>query len=155
MLAFPHTRVWSRSQKALIIASSLVALTAVAVFAYSFQQSHGLPDESILVGTWEMTVPFDPNRSTLLCLGAERVVHWHAGSWIRSDRAGPAVFSSPWYATDKHDYSSMAWYAGGPYIYIRFLEDPMPQIWQIVDTRPEQLRLRHANKDYVFKRFSD
>jgi hypothetical protein len=30
-----------------------------------------------------------------------------------------------------------------------------PQIWQIVEILPDELRLRHANKDYIFKRWRD
>ena len=56
--------------------------------------------------------------------------------------------------TRTQDYSEMMWYAGGQYIYMRFPEG-WPQIWQIVEILPDELRLRHAKRDYVFKRWRD
>jgi hypothetical protein len=43
------------------------------------------------------------------------------------------------------------WYAGGQYIYMHF-EEGLPQIWQIIQILPDELRLRHAKRDYTFKR---
>ena len=48
-------------------------------------------------------------------------------------------------------YSKMMWYAGGRYIYMHF-EEGSPQIWQILQILPDELRLRHAKRDYTFKR---
>ena len=144
MLAFPHTHAWSRRQKTIIIAATLVVLSAFVAFAYRYDRSHRLPDETILAGTWEMTEPQDPDNCFLLRMEEERFGHWHNGAWARYDRTDFLA-----------GYSEMGWYAGGPNIYMRFVDDPMPQIWQIVDVRPEQLRLRHAKRDYVFKRFPD
>jgi hypothetical protein len=45
----------------------------------------------------------------------------------------------------------MVWYAGGRYIYMHF-EDGLPQIWEIIQILPDELRLRHAKRDYTFKR---
>lgn len=143
-----HAHTWSRTQKAVIIGATMVALGAFVAFAYSYDRTHRLPDESILVGTWEMTAPATPGSYTLLRLDEERVSHWHSGLSIRrdiTDRDGRGV---------EQGASEMSWYAGGSYIYMHFVEEP-PQIWQIVDIRSEELRLRHAKRDYVFKRSSD
>jgi hypothetical protein len=149
MLAFPHTHAWSCRQKAIIIGITLVVLSAFVALAYSYDRSHRVPDESILVGTWEMTSPPTPGSYTLLRLDGDRGSHWHSGLWIRrdiNDRDGRGV---------ELGASEMSWYAGGSYIHMRLVDDPLPQIWQIVDARPEELRLCHAKHDYVFKRSPD
>ena len=142
------THAWSRTQKVLLIAVAAAATAAFVSFAYSYQRSHRLPNESILFGTWQMTAPHDD-----YILGLHDIVglwdgvrrdHWHSGSWIRSDAA-----------KQMEGFSEMGWYAGGSNIYMRFVDDPMPQIWQIMDIGPQELRLRHSKQDYVFRRISD
>jgi hypothetical protein len=49
-------------------------------------------------------------------------------------------------------FSEMGWYAGGSNIYMRIEGERLPQIWQIVDIGSEELHLRHAKQDYVFRR---
>ncbi len=149
MLTRTHAR--SRPQKVLLIGATVVAIGAFVAFAYSFDRSHRLPDANILFGTWQMTAPHDPNSSTILGLydivglwDGVRRSHWHDGSWVRYDAAKQG-----------EGYSEMSWYAGGSNIYMRFVDDPMPQIWQIVVIRPEQLHLRRAKQDYVFRRLPD
>jgi hypothetical protein len=139
---FPHTHAWSRTQKVLIVAVSFVAPIAVVALVYTYERDHPLPDAGILVGTWEMTAPYAANSSTLLRLDPEQTAAWHRGAWVRNDSSG------------HQSYSEMTWYAGGQYIYMRFTEG-LPQIWQIVEILPDELRLRHAKRDYVFKRWRD
>jgi hypothetical protein len=139
---FPHTHVWLRTQKALIIAATFVAPIAFVALIYTYERDHPLPDASILVGTWEMTAPSAANSSTFLRLEAEQTAAWHSGAWFRNDSRG------------QQGYSAMMWYAGGRYIYMRFPEG-WPQIWQIVEILPHELRLRHAKTDYIFKRWRD
>lgn len=127
--------------------TTFVALVALVAFAYSYERSHRLPDESILVGTWEMTSPAAADSYTLLRLDPDDAA-WHSGLWIRrdiDDRDGRGMPQGD---------SEMSWYAGGSYIYMHFVEEP-PQIWQIVNILPDELRLRHAKRDYVFRRFPD
>ena len=81
------------------------------------------------------------NGSTFLRLDPEQTAAWHSGAWVRKDSSGQG-------------YSEMMWYAGGQYIYMRFPEG-WPQIWQIVEILPDELRLRHAKTDYIFKRWRD
>ena len=138
----PHTHAWSRAQKVLIIAPSFVAPIAVVALIYMYEREHPLPDASMLVGTWEMTAPYAANSSTFLCLDPEDTAAWHRGAWIRNDGSG------------QQGYSAMMWYAGGQYIYMRFPEG-WPQIWQIIELLPDELRLRHAKTDYIFKRSRD
>jgi hypothetical protein len=69
--------------------------------------------------------------------------HWHGGVWVHDD------------PTEQKGYTEMAWYAGGSNIYMRLTGEPQPQIWQIVDIAPEELRLRHAKQDYVFRRLAE
>ena len=143
-----RTHAWSRTQKVLLIGASAVALCGFVAFAYSYERSHRLPDESILFGTWQMTAPLDAHSSTILGLhdivglwDGKRHSYWHSGSWARYDTA-----------EQLEGLSEMGWYAGGSHIYMRLVDEPLPQIWQIVDIGPEELRLRHAKRDYVFKR---
>src|SRR4051794_1457645 len=108
----------------LLVCASVLAIGAFVAFAYSYERSHRLPDESILFGTWQMTAPHDE-----YILGLHGIVglwdgvrrdHWHSGSWIRYDAA-----------KQMKGFSEMGWYGGGSNIYMRFVDDPMPQIWQI------------------------
>jgi hypothetical protein len=134
---------WSRTQKVLIIATTFVAVTAFVALAYSYERSHRLPDETILVGNWEMTTPITASSYTLLRLDPYDAA-WHGGAWLRRNRASEEL----------EGYSDMSWYAGGSYIYMHLVDAP-PQIWQIVEILPDELRLRHAKRDYIFKRSRD
>ena len=152
MLPFPYTHPWSRLQKALIVVATVTSLAAVAVASYSHHQSHRLPDENILFGWWQMIAPDDPQNRTILGLHEEtpvffgdRRAHWHVGAWTRADTSSNIV----------EGYSDMSWYAGGPYIYMRLLDERQPRIWQIVHIGSEELRLRHADQDYVFRRLRE
>jgi hypothetical protein len=86
-----------------------------------------------------MTAPYNKDGSTVLRLDPERTAAWHSGAWVRYPTAG------------QQGYSEMMWYAGGQYIYMHF-EEGLPQIWQIIQILPDELRLRHAKRDYTFKR---
>src|SRR4029453_1459535 len=138
----PQTHVWSRTQKVLIIAATFVAPIAFVTLIYTYERDHPLPDANILVGTWEIAAPSVANSSTFLRLDPEDTAAWHSGAWVRNDSSG------------KQGYSAMMWYAGGQYIYMRFPEG-WPQIWQIVEILPDELRLRHAKADYIFKRWRE
>jgi len=138
----PHAHAWSRTQKVLIIAASLAVPIVFVALVYTYERDHPLPDARILVGTWQMTTPYSANSSMLLRLDPEQTAAWHSGAWVRNDNSG------------QQDYSEMMWYAGGQYIYMRFT-DGWPQIWQIVEILPDELRLRHAKRNYIFKRWRD
>jgi hypothetical protein len=138
----PSTHAWSRPQKLLIIVASFVAPITLVALVYTYEREHPLPNASILVGTWEMTASDGANSSTFLRLDPEQTAAWHSGAWVRNDSSGQEVDSE------------MMWYAGGQYIYMRF-PDGWPQIWQIVEILPDELRLRHAKTDYIFKRWRE
>jgi hypothetical protein len=135
----PLTHAWSHPQKCLIISAALIALAAFGSLVYSVERNYHPPDGNILAGTWEMTTPYSEDSSTLLRLDPERTAAWHSGAWVRCPTAG------------QQGYSEMVWYAGGRYIYMHF-EDGSPQIWEIIQILPDELRLRHAKRDYTFKR---
>jgi hypothetical protein len=138
-LMFPRTHAWSRAQKCLLIAAVLIALAAFGTLVYSVERRYGPPDGNILAGTWEMIAPHSKDGSTILRLDPEWTAAWHRGAWVRCPTAG------------QQGHSEMMWYAGGRYIYMHF-EDGLPQIWQIIQILPDELRLRHAKRDYTFKR---
>jgi len=143
-----RTHAWSRTQKVLLIGATVLAIGAFVAFAYSYERSHRLPNESILFGTWQMTAPHDSYILGLYDIvglwDGVRRSHWHDGSWVRYNAA-----------KQMEGFSGIGWYAGGSYIYMRIEDERLPQIWQIVDIGPEQLRLRHAKRDYVFRRLPD
>jgi len=134
----PLTHAWSRAQKCLLIAAVLIALAAFGTLVYSVERSYHPPDGNILAGTWKMTAPASTDSFTVLRLDPERTAAWHSGAWVRDPTAGQG-------------FSEMMWYAGGQYIYMHF-EEGLPQIWQIIQILPDELRLRHAKRDYTFKR---
>jgi hypothetical protein len=135
----PRTHAWSRAQKCLLIAAVLIALAALGTLVYSVERRYGPPDGNILAGTWKMTTPYRKDTSTVLRLDPEPNAAWHSGAWVRYPPAG------------QQGYSEMMWYAGGRYIYMHF-EEGSPQIWQIIQILPNELRLRHAKRDDTFKR---
>ena len=142
------THAWSRTQKVLLIGVTVLAIGAFVAFAYTYDRTHRLPDESILFGTWQMTTPDDTYTLGLhdivgLWDGVRRD-HWHGGSWVHSDPA-----------KQMEGFSEMGWYAGGSNLYMRIEGERLPQIWQIVDIGSEELRLRHAKQDYIFRRICD
>ena len=145
MLPIPYTHAWSPLQKALIIATLVVAFAGAVVASYWHQRIYRLPNESILFGTWQMTAPHDTYTLRLHDIigmwDGVRRDRWHGGFW---------TYDAP--AAQDDGYSEMGWWAGGSNIFMRFVDDPMPQIWEIVEIRPDQLRLRHAKQDYVFRR---
>ena len=132
------TYAWSRAQKCLLIAAVLIALAAFGTLVYSVERSYHPPDGNILAGTWKMTAPASTDSFTVLRLDPERTAAWHSGAWVSDPTAGEG-------------FSEMMWYAGGQYIYMHF-EEGLPQIWQIIQILPDELRLRHAKRDYTFKR---
>ena len=135
----PLAHAWSRTQKCLLIAAVLIALASFGTLVYSVERSYSTPDSNILAGTWEMTAPYSKDSLTVLRLAPEWTAAWHSGAWVRYPTAG------------QQGYSEMMWYAGGQYIYMHF-EEGLPQIWQIIQILPDELHLRHAKRDYTFKR---
>src|SRR5918996_2074194 len=135
----PLTHAWSRAQKCLLIAAVLIAIAAFGTLVYSVERSYSPPDGNILAGTWEIISPYSKDSSTVLRLDPEGTAAWPSGAWVRYPKAG------------QKDYSEMMWYAGGQYIYMHF-EEGLPQIWEIIQILPTELRIRHAKRDYTFKR---
>jgi hypothetical protein len=132
-MLFPFTRVWTRRQKRLIVGSVVLALASFGAAIYGFERYYRGPSDSILVGTWEMTMPYGMDSATWVKLGPD-----HTAIWFSDSIAG--------YQEDFRSH----WFAAGPYIYMRYEGKRM--IWQIVEILPDELRLRCAKQDYIFKR---
>ena len=82
-----------------------------------------------------MTMPYGMDSVTWVKFGSD-----HTAIWFSDSIAGfQEDFRTPWVGL-------------GPYIYMRYEGKRM--IWQIIEIRPDKLRLRAAKQDYIFKRVS-
>jgi hypothetical protein len=130
----PSERNWSRRQKWLIIGVVALALIVGGALVSSYERYHRLPSDDVLLGTWQMTMPYGMDSTAWMTFPPKHAV-------ILSS------FSVAGYQID----SEGVWYAGGKYIYMGGETKP-PVIWEIVEIRPNELRLRSAKQDYIFKR---
>jgi hypothetical protein len=128
-MLFPRTHAWSPVQKWLIVGAAVCALIGASVLVYHFERDHRLPDDSILFGTWE-------TRSNITT------------DWMTLKPDHTLVWSS-YNGANTIDWEGV-WYAGGKYIYVG--GEGRPGIGEIIDVTPNQLRLRIAKQDIVFKR---
>ena len=126
-------QAWSRKQKLLILTTAVAALAAFAALIYTYERYYRGPTDSILVGTWEMTMPYGLDTAT----------------WVKLDPDHTAIWFSDGFGGHREDFRS-SWFAAGPYIYMRYEGKRM--IWQIIDIGTDELRLRLSNQDYIFKR---
>ncbi len=131
MLALTHAR--SRRQKAIIVASGVALVVALISGVYTYERYYRGPSDSILVGTWEMTMPYGMDSATWVRFEPD-----HTATWFSDSIAGYQV-----------DYRTR-WFAAGPYIYMRY--EGQRQIWQIQEILLDELHLRAAKVDYIFKR---
>ena len=91
----PRTHPWSRRQKWVIIASSVVLLALAGVGIYVYERYYRGPSDSVLVGTWQIEdgcmdcthlVTLEPNHNAVGFgdyLGREAILdyrgRWYAG----------------------------------------------------------------------------
>ena len=134
-MLFARSHVWTRLQKRLIIGASVILIALSCIGIYAFERFHGLPSDSVLVGTWQMTMPYGMDSVTWVKFGSD-----HVAIWFSDSIAGfQEDFRTPWVGL-------------GPYIYMRY--EGRRMIWQIIEIRPDKLRLRAAKQEYIFKRVS-
>jgi len=132
-MLFPRSHSWTRRQKRLIVGTVVLALVSFGTLIYAYERYFRGPSDSILVGTWEMTMPYGMDSATWVKLGPD-----HTAIWFSDSIAGY-----------QEDFRSR-WFAAGPYIYMRYEGKRM--IWQIIEILPDELRLRCAKQDFIFKR---
>jgi len=120
----------------LIIAACAVAGFALLVYAY--ERYYRGPGQDALFGTWECTAGclsehfyfrFDPNHN---------VEAWAEEDGMRFAYRG-------------------RWYAGGDFLYLRFIGDDIPQkhpitIWRIEDLTTTQVRIRSGDITHTMLR---
>src|SRR4051812_17591898 len=133
-MLMPRTLAWTRTQKALIVASVLAALGAFATGVYSYERYHRGPTDSVFVGTWEMEgigmdwtlyLSLQPDHNVVGFGEADPNFRWPAGRG--------------------------RWYAGGEILVIHIAAegaDPVrPLIMRIVDIAPDVIRLRRDGEE--------
>jgi hypothetical protein len=125
-MLLPHSHVWTRTQKRLIVAAIILGGVLFSTVIYTYERYYRGPNESALYGTWQipagdedMYFQFNSDQtfSVLALIIGERIL-----------------------ITDGR------WYAGGPNIYLRFRPDLVgqtrPTIWHIVSIAPSEFRVR-------------
>jgi hypothetical protein len=132
-MLIPRSHLWTQRQKRLIVCVVVLTLLSFATLIYCYERYFRGPDDSILVGTWEMTMPYGMDSATWVKLGSD-----HTAIWFSDSIAGY-----------QEDFRSR-WFAAGPYVYMRY--EGKRLIWQIVEILPDELKLRCAKRDYIFKR---
>src|SRR4051794_13245533 len=125
-----RTNALSRRGKWFIIVAVTVALVLSGALIYTYERYYRGPADTVLVGTWEMTMPYGMDSATWVRLNPD-----HTAIWFSDSISGYQI-----------DYRTR-WFAAGPYIYMRY--EGQRQIWQITDVLPDELRLRSAKVDYI------
>jgi hypothetical protein len=125
----PHTHVWTRKQKWLIVTSVVITLLALASGIYTYERYYRGPGDEVFYGTWEASDYFLDGESAVF--------------QFRSDQ----TFSQGGvYDGEFIPYFGGKWYAGGTNFYLRFSADDMerPQqviVLRIVEIGPNEFRL--------------
>jgi hypothetical protein len=130
-MLFPHSHVWTPWQKRLIAASVVVGLACVSVGVYVFERHHGLPSDSVLIGTWRFP-PLD---------GGEVYFRLNSDHTFR-------VFSDE--LSEKDSTFKGIWFGGGQFVYFRqptldqdgFRTDHPLYIWRLESISPNELHVR-------------
>ena len=129
---------WSPLRKWLIVGVAVVFIALSSLAIYLFERFYGFPSDRILVGTWGTTFPG--------CMD-------NCETWVRFKSDHTAIWFS--HSGDGIGFTEdfrMPWVKLGPYIFVRIERKRM--IWEIIEMGPDQLRLRAAKTDHVFKRVS-
>jgi hypothetical protein len=129
-----HTRAWTRTQKALIVASVLAALTVFAAGVYTYERYHRGPTDAVFFGTWEMEGMCMDCALYLSLQPDHNVVGF-----------GEAVPDLRW------PVGRGRWYAGGELLVIHLVTEGAdavpPLIMRIVDIAPDVIRLRRDGEE--------
>ena len=110
-MLLPRSHPWTALQKWLIVATGAAGIFLVSLVVYRFERYHGLPDDSVFVGTW---------RGEANYTGESRMEFR-----FRPDHTYDGEFEP-----------RGKWWAGGDFLYLRFRLDgdsgPYKlQIWHI------------------------
>ena len=133
-MLMPRVHVWTPLQKWLIVGVSIIIIALSCGGIYRYERYHALPSDSVLLGTWRMTMPYGMDSTDWMTFTPKHTVIWSSFS----------------VAGDQIDMEGV-WYAGGKYIYMGGETKPTT-IWEIIEIRADELRLRCAKQDYIFKR---
>ncbi len=133
-MLFPFTRVWTRRQKILAVASGSFVLVLSAALIYGYERYYRGRGEEILYGTW---------KGGLDRHGSE---NWFE---FRSDHTF-SLWDRAWFAkpdSNPEFVTKGRWYAGGRFLYLRFppgfrTDGGVLEFWHIDDISPQELRMR-------------
>lgn len=132
-MLIPRTHTWSPVQKWFILGAVALALLGFGAGVYCYERYHRPPGDDVLFGTWEMTMPHGMDSSDWIALNKD-----HSFVWFTFGVGGERVSMRG------------TWFAGGSYLYTRV--EGKQDIWQIIQILPDELRLRIAKRDHIFKR---
>lgn len=145
-MLLPPTHAWTRRQKRLIIAFSVLTLAFFGILIYGYERYYRGPGEEVLYGTWKGSLD------------------WHGSDSYFEFRADHtfSIWDRAWFdpADKKPEFVTKGrWYAGGKFLYMRFPSKFRPDgrvlyFWHIDDISPQELRLRywHDGENHVFHR---
>ena len=132
----PRTHAWSRRQKWVIIAGSVVLIALAGVGIYVYERYYRGPSDSVLVGTWQM----EDN-----CIDCTH--------WITLQPNHNVVGFSESLGRMWLDYHGR-WYAGGQVLVIRYdtPEEAQSIIMRILDIGPDAIRVRWSGHEMQLTR---
>lgn len=133
----PRTHAWSRRQKWLVIATSIVLIALAGVCIYGYEHYYRRPSDSVLVGTWQI------EDGCIDCTHLVTLESNHNAVGFGDYMGGEGIL----------DYRGR-WYAGGELLVIRYdtPEQSKSIIMRILDITPDEIRVRWGGSETRLKR---
>jgi len=136
-MLFPRTHTWTPFQRWLVISATVVGIAGFAMLVYGYERYCRGPGQEALFGTWECTDG---------CL-----THMYF-------RFNPNHNVDAWAAEDGSTYEIHGrWYAGGDFLYLRFIGRDIPQkhpitIWRIDELTTSEMHIRSGDITHTMTR---
>jgi hypothetical protein len=136
----PRTHAWTRMQRCLLIASVATGLAAFALLIYGYERYYRGPGQEALVGVWECTAGCLSEHFYLRFEPTHNVEAWSKEGEYKASYRG-------------------RWYAGGDFLYLRFIGEDIAQrhpitIWRIDDLTTTEMRLRSSDITHTMTRIT-
>src|SRR5205085_3363896 len=137
-MLFPRSYAWTPLRRWPVISAALVTTALFAALVYIYECYYRGPGQSALFGTWECTSGC--NYHIRFRLNPDHNVQ-------TLDEDGATVI-----------YHGR-WYAGGDFLYLRFIGENIPQkhpitVWRTEDLSPSEMRLRSGDILHTMTRVS-